>query len=342
MLSIAFCVFRNPMTLHDPFVPSLPSPAAEPVHGQSTPKARLNAAIDQVNAVVLGKPEQIKLAFACLLAAGHLLLEDLPGTGKTLLARSMGAVLGLDFQRIQFTSDLMPSDILGVSIYRPDSRQFELHRGPIFTHILLADEINRASPRTQSALLEAMAENQVSIDRQTLALPQPFLVMATQNPLDMNGTFPLPSAQLDRFLFQVSLGYPDRASELDLMRGIPRTELLDAQCHDHALSVSDLMSLRGQVRKVTVTDPLLDYCYSLVEATRNNEAFQVGLSPRASLALVSAARALAFLAERNYATPEDVQEAFLPLAVHRVQAAGAIQSNIRSLLTDILRQTQVP
>ena len=313
---------------------------ADPVE---TPlRHKLDRAIDQVNALVLGKAEQIKLAFACLLTGGHLLIEDLPGTGKTVLAKSLASAMALDFRRVQFTSDLMPGDILGVSVFRPDVREFELHKGPVFANILLADEINRASPRTQSALLEAMAENQVTIDRQTLRLPQPFLVLATQNPLDSVGTYALPDAQRDRFLFQITLGYPDKASELALMRGARRNELLDNKQTRAYLTAADLMELRLSVRAVTVSDALLGYLYDLVDATRQHAQLSVGLSPRASLALVEATQALAFLAGRPYATPEDVQEAFLPLAGHRVHGKETRRGQEAPILAEILRTVPAP
>lgn len=305
-------------------------------------RQRLDDAINQVNALVLGKPGQIKLAFACLLTGGHLLLEDLPGTGKTILARSLASAVSLDFRRVQFTSDLMPGDILGVSVFRPDIREFELHKGPVFTNILLADEINRASPRTQSALLEAMGENQVSIDRQTLRLPQPFLVLATQNPLDSAGTYPLPDAQRDRFLFQLSLGYPGRESEIALMRAARRSELLDQKRTPSHLSAADLMALREKVRGVHVSDDMLGYIFDLVEGTRTHPKLLAGLSPRASLALVEAAQAIAFLGRRTYATPEDVREAFLPLACHRVHGKDSDRGQERSILEGVLEGTPAP
>lgn len=335
------------MTYLQAQVPAIEHPSAHASNPPATPveqgvRERLQAAQRQVNQMVLGKEKQVRLAFICLLTGGHLLLEDLPGTGKTILARSLAATLELDFKRVQFTSDLMPSDILGVSIYQPGLNAFELHHGPVFTNVLLADEINRASPRAQSALLEAMAEGQVSIDRTTLKLPHPFLVVATQNPVDLVGTFPLPSAQKDRFLFQVSMGYPDRASELALMRGQRRTEMLDAGtplCH---LKAEDVLSLRAQVRQVTFSDALLGFVYDLVTATRTNHELEVGLSPRASLALVEASQAMAFLEGRNYATPEDVQAVFLPLAVHRVLGRGSHRGQETDVLEQVIKQTPVP
>lgn len=328
-----------------PLVEAKPSLHEEPGDTDQTEagvRQRLAAAVAQVNRLVLGKAPQVRLAFACLLTGGHLLLEDLPGTGKTILARSLAATLDLDFRRVQFTSDLMPSDILGVSIYQPQANAFELHRGPVFTNVLLADEINRASPRAQSALLEAMAEGQVSIDRTTHKLPSPFLVIATQNPVDLVGTFPLPNAQKDRFLFQVSLGYPDRASELALMRSERRAELLDAHAPRPQLSAPDVLSLRRQVRGVVVSEALMAFAYDLVHATRTHAQLEVGLSPRASLALVEASQALAFLSGRDYATPEDVQEAFLPLAGHRVLGRGGARGGEEALLADVIRDTPAP
>lgn len=300
-------------------------------------RTRLEQAITAANRIVVDKPCQIRMAFACLLAGGHLLIEDLPGTGKTVLARTMGAILGLSFQRIQFTSDLMPSDILGVSIYKQTNDAFELHKGPVFTHLLLADEINRASPRTQSALLEAMAEGHVSIDRQTLALPQPFMVIATQNPRDMAGTFPLPEAQRDRFLFQIDMGYPDRASELALMRGERRNDMIEEV--KPVLHAEDILILRRLAMSCTTSDSLVNYAYDLVAKTRNHSAISVGLSPRASIALIDAAKAMAFIDGRSYVIPEDVQAAFVPLAGHRVRSSDGSTRNSEIALRDIVAGT---
>lgn len=308
----------------------------DPAHTEDA-QSRLAQAILAANRIVVDKPKQIKMTFACLLAGGHLLIEDLPGTGKTVLARTMGAILGLSFQRIQFTSDLMPSDILGVSIYKQSQDEFELHQGAIFTNLLLADEINRASPRTQSALLEAMAEGHVTIDRKTLPLPKPFMVIATQNPRDMAGTFPLPEAQRDRFLFQIDMGYPDRKAEMALMRGERRNDMIDES--KAILSPSDIIALRKLTAAVRTSDSLMEYAYELVARTRNHTAISVGLSPRASIALIDAAKAIAFIEGRNFVIPEDVQSAFVPLAGHRVRSSDGSTRNSDAALRSILDET---
>jgi MoxR-like ATPase len=256
----------------------------------------MRRAIDQVNQLVLGKPREVQLAFACLLAGGHLLIEDLPGLGKTTLARALAATLGLNFQRMQFTADLLPSDILGVSVYEQDNHSFRFHPGPVFTQLLLADEINRAPPRTQSALLEAMAEHQVTIDGVCHALPNPFFVIATQNPVDLAGTFPLPDSQLDRFLLRVRLGYPDAAAEREMLTGEDRRDLI------------------SQTMPLLDTDEVL----SLLAESRRHSGVRVGLSPRAGLALLRVARARALLEGRDYVLPEDIRELFVEVAAHRL------------------------
>ena len=270
----------------------------------------------QVNTLVLGKPQQVRLAFVALLADGHLLIEDLPGLGKTTLAHAMAATLGLGFQRVQFTSDLLPADILGVSVYEAQARRFEFHPGPVFTHVLLADEINRAPPRTQSALLEAMAEHQVSIDGETRKLPDPFLVIATQNPVDLAGTYPLPDSQLDRFLLRLALGYPDESAERALLAGSDRRDLI-AQAAP-LLDAQRVIALRRMVLEVHASEPLIAYVQALVGRSRKHPGVRVGLSPRAGLALLRAARAYALLLGRNHVLPEDVQALFIAVAGHRL------------------------
>ncbi|MDH5821402.1 MoxR family ATPase [Luteimonas sp. RD2P54] len=278
--------------------------------------AALRAAQQQVNTLVLGKAQEVRLAFVALLSDGHLLIEDLPGLGKTTLAHSLAATLGLGFQRVQFTSDLLPSDIVGVSVYDAQSRKFEFHPGPVFAHVLLADEINRAPPRTQSALLEAMAEHQVSIDGSTHRLPEPFFVIATQNPLDLAGTYPLPDSQLDRFLLRLSLGYPGRDAERALLAGSDRRGLI-AQARP-VLDAAQVVQLRQAARAVHVSDALVDYVQALVERSRHHGGVRVGLSPRAGIALLHAARAYALLLGRRHVLPEDVQALFAAVAAHRL------------------------
>ncbi|MGN6227945.1 MAG: AAA family ATPase [Rhodanobacter sp. SCN 68-63] len=277
---------------------------------------RLDAALAQVNQVLLGKPRQVKLAFACLIAGGHLLLEDVPGVGKTTLAHALAATFSLDFQRVQFTSDLLPSDIIGVSVYERETAQFRFHPGPIFAGLLLADEINRATPKTQSALLEAMAEGQVTVDGQTHALPVPFYVVATQNPLDLNGTFALPDSQLDRFMLRISLGYPDAGAERALLTGSDRRGLL-AQLQPQ-LDGAGLLELQQRAQAVATSQALLDYLQALLAASRRHTEIRVGLSPRAGLSLLAAARSWALLSGRNHVLPEDLQALFVPLAGHRL------------------------
>jgi len=292
---------------------------------------RLEAALAQVNRVLLGKPRQVKLAFACLIAGGHLLLEDVPGVGKTTLAHALAASFALEFQRVQFTSDLLPSDIIGVSVYERETAQFRFHPGPIFTGLLLADEINRATPKTQSALLEAMAEGQVTVDGQTHGLPQPFFVVATQNPLDLNGTFPLPDSQLDRFMLRLTLDYPDAAAERALLNGSDRRDLL-AKLNPQ-LDGAGLTALHRQAQTITASSALLDYLQALLTASRRHAEIRVGLSPRAGLSLLSAARAWALLSGRTHVIPEDVQALFIPLAAHRlVSTRGASGDAMARLL----------
>jgi MoxR-like ATPase len=297
---------------------------------ESTARQRLDAAIAQVNAVLVGKNQPIRKAFTCLLAGGHLLVEDVPGVGKTTLAHALAVTLGLSFRRIQFTSDLLPSDIVGVSVFDRDHNAFRFQPGPIFAQLLLADEINRATPKTQSALLEAMAEGQVTADGASRALPQPFFTVATQNPLDMAGTYPLPDSQLDRFMLRIALDYPDPESERRLLTGEDRAPLLERL--RACLSGPDILALRGQARAVTASPALLDYVQALVTASRKHPDIRTGLSPRAGLALLACARAWAFLGARDYVMPEDVQAVFTGVAGHRLIPA-------RSVARDALAQT---
>ncbi|WP_432720058.1 MoxR family ATPase [Jeongeupia wiesaeckerbachi] len=276
----------------------------------------LQPVLTQLNRVILGKEKPIRLAVAGLLARGHLLLEDLPGVGKTTLAHAIAATLGLRFSRVQFTSDLLPADLLGVSVYERDSGRFRFHHGPVFTQVLLADEINRAPPKTQSALLEAMEEQQVSVDGETYALPEPFFVIATQNPQHQIGTFPLPESQLDRFLMRLELGYPGHDAERAMLSGEGRRELvaqLKPMCDQEMLAAA-----QRDVAKIRIASPLLDYVQALAAATRHQERFACGLSPRALIGLVAATRAWAWLDGRDHAIPEDVQAVFPAIAGHRL------------------------
>jgi MoxR-like ATPase len=278
--------------------------------------------IDSASQILLGKSHVIKQALACLLARGHLLIEDLPGLGKTTLAHTLAHLLGMHYQRIQFTSDLLPSDIIGVSVFQQKEQRFNFHPGPLFAQLVLADEINRATPKAQSALLEAMEERQVTADGQTHALPEPFFVIATQNPLHQIGTFPLPESQLDRFLMRIPIGYPQRSAERSLLAGEDRRSLLSRL--PAAVTPQQLQQLQQQVTRVHVADALLDYCQDILEYTRHAPDFQHGLSPRAGLALLQSAKAWALIGGRPQVLPEDLQ-AVLPATVgHRLQPAGEI------------------
>jgi len=280
-------------------------------------RAKLENCLKAVDEVLLGKEIQVRLALTCLLARGHLLIEDLPGMGKTTLSHALARVLGLSFQRIQFTSDLLPGDVLGTSVFDRETGQFVFHPGPIFAELVLADEINRATPKSQSALLEAMEEGQVTIEGATRPLPEPFFVIATQNPVTQGGTFALPESQLDRFLMRLSLGYPGRAAEKALLLGEARRDLLPRL--EPMLDPKELLALQGEVLEVRASDALVDYVLRLVEATRSQPAFALGLSPRGSLGLLAAARAWALLAGRDYAIPEDVQAVLPSVAGHRLR-----------------------
>jgi MoxR-like ATPase len=284
--------------------------------------AQLTRLVDQISTIIVGKTPHIRDCVACMLAGGHLLIEDVPGVGKTTLSHALAASLGLGFSRVQFTADLMPTDLIGVSIYERGKEAFVFHPGPVFAQVLLADEINRAGPKTQSALLEAMEEHQVTVEGETRALPRPFFVIATQNPNDQLGTYPLPESQLDRFLMCITLGYPDEASERALLAGIDRREAIGAL--SAVMTPAQLIAAQQEVLKVHVSDALLDYLQALIAATRSGAWFVDGLSPRAGIAVLRAAKARALLAQRDYVAPDDLQ-AILPQTVaHRlVPIAGS-------------------
>jgi MoxR-like ATPase len=301
--------------------------------------AALARAQQQVNSVVLGKGPRVRLAFACFLAGGHLLIEDLPGVGKTTLAHALAATLDLSFQRIQFTSDLLPSDIIGVSVYERERGEFKFHAGPLFAQLVLADEINRATPKTQSALLEAMAEQQVTVDGESRALPAPFFVVATQNPLDLAGTYPLPDSQLDRFMLRISLDYPDRDAERALLTATDRRELI-AQLQP-CLDPAQIQRVRAAVGNVLASPALIDYVQALLAASRVDPDIRVGLSPRAGLALLNAARACALLDGRGYVLPEDVQTVFVAAAAHRIIPGGTSHRLRDQLAQKLLDSTPV-
>lgn len=297
--------------------------------------SRIAPIIEAASRVVLGKERQIRLALACILARGHLLIEDLPGMGKTTMAHALAHLLGLKFHRVQFTSDLLPADILGVSVYDRNAAAFKFHPGPVFTNVLLADEINRASPKTQSALLEVMEEGQVTLEGETRRLPEPFFVIATQNPLHHIGTFPLPESQLDRFLMCIELGYPDTRAERNLLAGNGTRTSIPAL--KPCLDSHGLLELQEKVSRMLVADPLLDYLQALIEHSRRAPQFASGLSPRAGLALKRAAQAWALMAGRDYAIPEDVQAVLPSVAGHRLRtapgtgSADAVQQLIQSV-----------
>ena len=284
---------------------------------------KLHAVARQVSTIVVGKDQQVRLALACLLAGGHLLIEDLPGVGKTTLAHALAISLGLQFNRVQFTSDLLPADVAGISVYEREKNGFVFHPGPIFTQVLLADEINRATPKTQSGLLEAMEEHQVSSDGVTRALPAPFFVIATQNPQHQLGTFPLPESQLDRFLMCLSLGYPDRAAERALLMGEDRRAMLRAL--PPAMDPESLLAAQESLRGIHASSALIDYVQALAQATRSQGMFAEGLSPRATLALLQAARAWAALEGRDHVLPDDVQAVLVPVCAHRLRPTRASQ-----------------
>ncbi len=323
------------------------SQAINPVTSGSTttvsPKsvaAAMDKALSAARQVILGKDNQIKLALASLMARGHLLIEDVPGVGKTTLAHVLARILGLAFQRIQFTSDMLPADILGASVYQRDSGEFIFHPGPIFSQVVLADEINRATPKCQSALLEAMEEQQVTIEGKTHALPPPFFVLATQNPLHQIGTFPLPESQLDRFLLRLTMGYPNKQAERELLAGRDRRQMITEL--KPALSQTALLTIQSQVPLVHVSEALLDYIQALLDFSRQSPEFSVGLSPRGGLALTRAAQAWALLHSRNHVLPEDVQSVLTAVAGHRLQGAGDASRQSPEALAARLATVAIP
>jgi MoxR-like ATPase len=284
--------------------------------------AQLTQLIDQISTIIVGKRSRIEDCVACLLAGGHLLIEDVPGVGKTTLAHALAVSLGLRFSRTQFTADLMPSDLIGVSVYERSKEAFVFHAGPVFAQVLLADEINRAGPKTQSALLEAMEEQQVTVEGETRPLPRPFFVIATQNPSDQLGTYPLPESQLDRFLMCITLGYPDQASERALLAGQDRREAIHSL--RAVMTPEELVAAQKEVLAVHASDALLDYLQALIAATRSGRWFVEGLSPRAGIAVLRAAKARALLARRDYAAPDDIQDVLVQTIAHRLApVAGA-------------------
>ena len=309
--------------------------------GGDKERAALDVARQSLNGIILGKKPEISLALACLLARGHLLIEDLPGLGKTILAQSLARVLGLSFQRVQFTSDLLPADIVGVSIFRQETGNFEFQPGPVFAQLVLADEVNRATPKAQSALLEAMEERQVSVDGRTHALPAPYFVVATQNPSDQIGTFPLPESQLDRFLMRLELGYPAEEHERALLTGADRREMLTEV--KAVLTPDTLVALQEKAAKVHMTDPLVDYVQALVRFTRESPEIEIGLSPRGSLALIAAARAHAFIEHHSGVFPDDVQAVFTSVAGHRLKpASNSVYRTPAELSRHVLDNVSIP
>lgn len=300
----------------------------------------IDAIIDEANRIILGKERAIRLALACLFARGHLLIEDLPGVGKTTLSHVLASTLGLGFQRIQFTSDLLPADILGVSIYSRETGAFSFHPGPIFTQVILADEINRATPRTQSAMLEAMEEQQVTIEGETRPLPEPFFVIATQNPSHQVGTFPLPESQLDRFMMRIELGYPDTGAERELLMGSDRRELLKHV--KPVIKPERLVEIQNLADKIHTSSAILDYLQDLLEYSRKSNEFQNGLSPRAGLAALHAAKAWALMEGHAEVLPEDIQ-AILPSVIgHRLHSVQNLTSSTQDLALRLIRQVPIP
>lgn len=302
--------------------------------------AALNKALDTVGSIILGKEEQIKLALTCLVARGHLLIEDLPGVGKTTLAHVIAQAMGLEFQRIQFTSDLLPTDVLGLSVFDRDNNVFEFHPGPIFSNLILADEVNRATPKTQSALLEAMEEHQVTVEGATRPLPDPFFVIATQNPMHQIGTFPLPESQLDRFLLRIHMGYPGKQAERELLAGADRRQMIESI--ETVFDPEKLKVLQGQAQKLHVSDALLDYIQAILEFSRTSGEFEFGLSPRGGLALLNASRAWALISGHDFVVPEHVKAVLPSVVNHRLPSSGGGQEPGNSAADMISQSVPIP
>jgi len=317
----------------------------ETTYGPPGSLSKLSEIEAALGEAIRGKPEVVRLSLTCLLARGHLLIEDVPGVGKTTLAQALARSVDSSFHRIQFTSDMLPSDVVGVTIYNAHTEEFEFKRGPVFTHFLLADEINRATPKTQSALLEAMNELQVTIDGRSYPLDQPFMVVATQNPVEHHGTYPLPESQLDRFLMRIRIGYPEAGAEREIVR---RGGASSAASMRSVLSGDDLVTLQEAVARVTVDDALVDYMLAIVERTRTHESLAMGVSPRGAQALYRATQALAAVEGRDYATPDDIKRLALPVFAHRVVVNSRVALAPRSaeaaerVLTEILTLVDVP
>ena len=310
------------------------------VNDIASAKAVTDKLANEVGQIILGKKQEIQLALACILAGGHLLIEDVPGVGKTLMARSLARSLGLSFSRIQFTSDLMPADVIGVSIYQQNDNRFMFHKGPLFAQMVLADEVNRAAPKSQSALLEAMEEQQVTVDGKSWELPQPFVVIATQNPAHQIGTYPLPESQLDRFLMQISLGYPSEPLERKLLRGDDRRGMLKTLTPQ--IGGDELPALQQAIKLVEVSEALLDYLQALTRYTREHPDFELGLSPRASIDLINAARAWALIQGHAGVQPEDLQSVFAAVADHRLRLNSASGSMPGQAAMQVLAEVAIP
>lgn len=300
----------------------------------------VDQAISAIEDIILGKPRQVRLAICCLLARGHCLIEDLPGVGKTTLSQTIARVFGLDFSRIQFTSDLLPADILGVSIFDPKRQAFDFHPGPIFSHFVLADEINRATPKTQSALLEAMEERQITVEGKTRPLEEPFFVIGTQNPLDQSGTFPLPESQLDRFMMKIQLGYPDAEAEMALLSaGNPRDRLPQISA---SFGIERFIEIQQAVENIHCSEPLLQYVHNLIQATRNPALFVYGISPRAGLAIIRASKAWALMSGRDYIEPGDVKAIFAVVTGHRLTPTDQHSKSTEALVENLLEVVPIP